>query len=68
MSFVAKYSDGSKILAYKFRLKLYNKVQALKMLCQIKGLFRDRDPRDDEIPDSLNIFFNRLQIVAASGK
>jgi len=42
-----------------FKVKLYNKLQALKMLCQIKGLLKDRDPRGDEIPDSFYIVFNR---------
>jgi len=51
----SKNSAGSKILAYKFRLKLYNKVKALELLCKFKGLLKDRVSREDEIPDYLRI-------------
>ena len=46
------------------RIKRYNKVKALELLCKFKGLLKDRDLREEEIPDNLNISFNRVNINA----
>jgi len=61
--------DGTKIVVNdKVKFKTHDKLKALEMICKLKGLLRDRDPREDEIPDSLNINLNQIKIGTPGGE
>jgi len=65
---IKENNDGSSVTVFdKIKFKMHSKIQALDKLGQYSGLWKDKDQRDDEIPDSLTINLNQIRIEAPGG-
>lgn len=61
---IKENNDGSSVTVYdKIKFKMHSKIDALDKLGKFRGLWKDKDPREDDIPDSMHIHFHRDMMI-----